>query len=785
MKWIVDASERRELLGDLYGIFFEDLNHAADGGLYGELIRNRSFEFDSIDHPEYHHLTGWEKIEKGDQVKLHIMTGGAVCEKNPHYLSMDIKTRESETEVGIQNLGYNSGIPVTAGSSYFFTCYGKREQSLDEPVMISIRSRNGEIYASQEVCFGTAWEKYELVLHSTSTDYSSRLAITVKGRGKVYLDFVSLFPEDTFLKRRNGMRRDIADMLQVMNPGFMRFPGGCLVHDGALDEQARDSQYRWKNTIGPLEARPARRNNWNYNQTLGLGYFEYFQFCEDIGTEPLPVLPGGYDPHHQRYAPLNEMEPFINDALDLIEFANGSTDTVWGAKRAECGHPEPFHLNYIGIGNEEVMDAFFERYDLIHKAIREKYPDIKIINTGSPFAEGGEYDRGWANAKKNRSDLVDEHYYMSPEWFLANHHRYDSFKEEDPKVFLGEYASWGNTWYNALVEASYMTGLERNAKSVALACYAPMLANVDYVNWRPDMIWFDNHRIYGSANYYVQKLFMNNKGVYRLESHLEDAPETVTIGSDSIYGEIMLSCNKSTIYYSDIEYADLQTGEKKHFDDVVCDHNNERIPLLKSGSCHYQLEVTAREVDGWRGMQIIFGHRDDKNEFNWILGGWQNLDTLINEKISGKGSDLCQHTFSVQKGRTYRLKLEVKGRHIRTYVDGMPYHDTKSRIPVIEPLYTAASINQTGDEIVLKAVNVSEQARQVTIVLSGLQECLSVVEIQQMAGYDTNAENSFDEPEKVIPAAWEEEIHLPEFAYNLPAQSVTFFIVRPVQRDGK
>ena len=540
MKVIVDAINQKESLGQLYGIFFEDINHAADGGLYGELIQNRSFEFDSIDRADYTHLTAWEKIEQEGKISLGIMTGGAVSEKNPHYLAIDIQ--EPGNNVGVQNIGFNTGIPFKEGETYYFTCYGKREQSLDEAINISFRSCAGKVYMTKQLYFTTAWQKFELEMTAPVTDYSGRLAIIVCGRGKVYLDLVSLFPKETFKGRRNGLRKDIAEKLADMHPKFMRFPGGCLVHDGALDALARDAQYRWKNSIGPLEDRSARRNNWNYNQTLGLGYFEYFQFCEDIGAEPLPVLPGGYDPHHKRYAPLEELTPFIEDAIDLIEFANGDTTTVWGAKRAELGHALPFNLKYIGIGNEEVGEEFFERYDIIHQTIREKYPEIKIINTGSPFAAGGEYERGWANARKNQSDLVDEHYYMAPEWFLANHHRYDDFSETDPKVFLGEYASWGNTWYNALVEASYMIGLERNAKSVALACYAPMLANVDYINWKPDMIWFDNHRVFGTANYYVQKMFMENQGDYRLESKIVDGLETVVIEAESekISGRILI-----------------------------------------------------------------------------------------------------------------------------------------------------------------------------------------------------------------------------------------------------
>lgn len=349
---------------------------------------------------------------------------------------------------------------------------------------------------------------------------------------------VSLFPEDTFLNRQNGLRKDIAEMIADLHPKFMRFPGGCLVHDGSLNENDRDSMYRWKKTLGPIEKRPARRNNWGYNQTLGLGYFEFFQFCEDIGAKPLPVLPGGWDPHHKRAVPVSMIKEWIDDALDLIEFANGDIDTEWGKKRADLGHPEPFFLEYIGIGNEEVGEEFFERYTYFHEAIRKKYPEIKIINTAGPCAGGIAYEMGWESAEKHGSDLIDEHYYQAPEWFIANHHHYDNYNGRTTKVFLGEYASKDDTWYNALVEASYMIGLEKNAESVGLACYAPLLCHTDYINWKPDMILYDNNRVFGTPSYYVQKLFMRNQGEQEL---------TVSINTD-IENEVIESKLGKKIY---------------------------------------------------------------------------------------------------------------------------------------------------------------------------------------------------------------------------------------------
>lgn len=291
------------------------------------------------------------------------------------------------------NVGFNTGIPVRKGENYKLSCFARSASNSTKLVAIALESLEGRVYAQGEITVNSSeWKKYEVKLTANETDYSGRLVLTTIEHGNLYFDMISLFPERTFNNRQNGMREDIAQLLADMKPKFMRFPGGCLVHDGSLNPDDRNSMYRWKNTIGDVEKRPARRNNWGYNQTLGLGYYEYFLFCEDIGAKPIPVLPAGYDPHHHRIVPIEELQPWIDDALDLIEFANGNSSTVWGRKRTELGHPEPFGLEYLGIGNEEVGEAFFERYEYFHKAIKEKYPEIKLINSSGPFAAGSEYD---------------------------------------------------------------------------------------------------------------------------------------------------------------------------------------------------------------------------------------------------------------------------------------------------------------------------------------------------------------------------------------------------------
>ena len=591
MNKITVTSNKKASMSDFYGIFFEDINHAADGGLYGEMIRNRAFEFSPMDNPSYQALTAWKRIEEGGaSVSSFVSNKSPFSKRNPNYLILEIN--KTGTRAGIKNLGYNSGIAVKENESYNFSCYAKSVKPCE--ITVSIDNAYGEVITEKSLNItSNEWTEYSFTLTSPVDDFSAVLAVTSKQECKFCLDFVSLFPVKTYKNRKNGMRNDIAEMLADLKPKFMRFPGGCLIHDGTLNSDDRNSMYRWKNTIGAVTDRPSRRNNWRYNQSLGLGYFEYFQFCEDIGAKPLPVLPAGYNPHMEQAVPLDEIQEWIDDALDLIEFANGTADTKWGKIRCDIGHAEPFNLEYLAVGNEEVGQGFWDRYDLFHKAIKEKYPQIKIINSAGPFPQGGEFERGWNNAKKNGSDLVDEHYYTSPEWMLANCHRYDNMPSDGPKVFLGEYASWGNTYYNALIEAAYMTGLENNAHAIGLVCYAPLLCNVDYINWQPDMIWFDNHRVYGSANYYVQKMFMNCTGNNLLDVKHDGVDKPITLGNDKISGNIEIEADRCSAEFYYIKITDITTGNVKTYDNLSFSNGGKAV-IDSIDSNHYKVEFTAK-----------------------------------------------------------------------------------------------------------------------------------------------------------------------------------------------
>lgn len=757
-------------LEDLYGLFFEDLNHAADGGLYAEMVQNRSFEFEAIDHPSYHSLYGWEN-EYGEplvqeKLTLRVLSDAPLHANNPNYLKID--ATEAFT---IQNAGFNEGMYFEKGKHFRFSLFARNSMQ-PTTLTVTLKTNDGQIVAQDNLIItAEEWKAYDVELTATLTTAKGRLAISFLPEANVALDMISLFPEDTFMGRKNGCRKDIAEKLAAMKPKFMRFPGGCLVHDGSLNASDRDSMYRWKNTIGSVEQRPSRRNSWGYNQSLGLGFFEYFQLCEDLGAKPIPVLPGGVDPHHQRMVPLDKLDEWVQDALDLIEFANGPVDSTWGQIRAEMGHPEPFYLEYLAIGNEEVGQPFFDRYPFFHQAIKERYPEIKLINSAGPFAAGSEYERGWQSAKEWGSDLVDEHYYQTTDWLLANHYRYDAYDSNGPKVFLGEYASWGNEWYNAVVEASYMIGLERNADKVALACYAPMLANVDYVNWRPDLIWFDQANVYGSMNYYVQQLFMHYQGTHNIAWKAEYFPEPEVMGEPIIRGKIGVAGDMATISYRHFTVIDHVNNEIKEVaDDTISDRDLKVLTEIDSN--HYTIRFDFEKTGGqWdRGFQLKFGMEDEANHFAWLLGGWQNQDSIIRATKNQRVSDLTQTIWGVKTGKTYHCELTVRNRHVTAVIDGVTFNEVEAKLPVKEPLYINAVYDAESDKQILKLVNVTETDRCVELA------DVTSAQINTLAA-DKTAVNSLEQPENLTKESVSVTSDTSGLVVELPRYSVTFVIV--------
>lgn len=513
------AAQPKKISPDLFGIFFEDISYAADGGLYGELVQNGSFEYTPADRKGWSAFSSWDYVTDGfGYGNIDVETAAPVNENNKHYLSIRVE-EPGQKGIGIANSGFD-GIAVDSGKKYRFSVWLKAVSGHAVSFKVLLKNAAQQVCgASLVTCRSGKWQQYHTEITIQQACDSATLYLLAQDTGTVNIDMVSLFPEETFMNRPNGMRKDIAEAISMLHPRFMRFPGGCLVHGDGVG-----NMYNWKNTIGPLEQRKGQRNIWGYHQSVGLGYFEYFQFCEDIGAKPLPVLSAGVSCQNsggtwriggtgQRAIPLSQMPQYIRDILDLIEYANGDITTVWGAKRAAAGHPASFHLQYIGIGNEDKQtDAFRQRFKMIFDAIRTKHPEITVVGTAGPFPSGEDYDLGWGFADTVHVPVIDEHYYEDPGWFVHNQHRYDDYDRSRSKVYVGEYASKGNTLWNALAEAAYMTSLERNADIVKMASYAPLLANSRHTSWNPDLIYFNNRRVLKTANFYVQQMFSNNEG---------------------------------------------------------------------------------------------------------------------------------------------------------------------------------------------------------------------------------------------------------------------------------
>ena len=514
----------------MYGLFFEDINYAADGGLYAEMVKNRSFDF-----PQ--NLLGWTAYG-GIEVK-----DDGPFERNPHYVRLT-SAGHNDKHTGLENEGF-FGVTYRKGAEYRFSVWsrtpGKAARMRVELVNPASMGERHFDAQSDITVDSKEWKKYEVILKPEESCVKGRLRIFLAKPDDTTLDLehISLFPVDTWKGREGGLRKDLAQKLHDLNPGVFRFPGGCIVEGTDLN-----TRYQWKNTVGPVENRPVNENRWHYTfphrfypdyyQSGGLGFYEYFLLSEDIGAEPLPVLSVGLACQFQNHdacahVPVDELQPYIQDALDLIEFANGDTTTTWGKLRADMGHPAPFDLKLIAIGNEQWGPEYPERLEPFVKAIRKAYPDIRIVGSSGPDSEGKQFDYLWPEMTRLGADLVDEHFYRPESWFLAQGNRYDNYSRKGPKVFAGEYACHGkgkkyNHFNAALLEAAFMTGLERNADVVHMATYAPLFAHLEGWQWRPDMIWYDNSASFPTASYYVQQLYATNKGTNVLPATLDGKP---------------------------------------------------------------------------------------------------------------------------------------------------------------------------------------------------------------------------------------------------------------------
>ncbi|WP_336213760.1 alpha-L-arabinofuranosidase C-terminal domain-containing protein [Nonomuraea sp. LPB2021202275-12-8] len=785
----VDARAGGTKVGpNLYGVFYEDINHAADGGLYAELVQNRSFEFNAVDEPSYTGLTAWSEVERGATATLAVSGDRPLNAANRNFLRLEIA---GDGAAGASNAGFNRGLPLERGKVYDLSFWARRDAA--GPVTVSLEAGD-EVHGKATVRVKPGgWAKYRATVRASGTTDAGRLVVLAPG-GTTDLDMVSLFPRDTF--KGHGMREDLAEMIAELKPRFLRFPGGCVTNVGTYDPYAETQDrrriYQWKETIGPVEERPTNFNFWGYNQSYGIGYYEYFQFAEDLGAEALPVLSVGVNGCGENRPLTDEtkLARWVRDTLDLIEFANGPATSEWGKKRAAMGHPKPFGLEYIGLGNEEIYPEFFTNYPKFADAIRAEYPDIKIISNSGQTSQGAWFDRMWDFARDQKADLVDEHYYNNADWFLTNNHRYDSYDRTGPKVFVGEYASRGNTWHNALSEASFMTGLERNADVVELASYAPLLANVDYVDWTPDLIWFDNDEAYGSPSYHVQRLFSRNVGDTVLPSTFEGSAKPVediagavgvgTWNTQARYDDVKVTSADGTVLLEDDFSAGAgrwtpgAAGAWSVQDGAYVQSANVEDARSTAGSADwsdYTIELTARKTGGAEGFLVMFGVRDTGNFYWWNVGGWNNTQSAVEKAVNGAKASIATSATTVETGRDYRLKVEVSGRKITTWLDGQKVNEFVDHA-VVEPLYQVVSKDAKSGDLVIKAVNAQDTSVRSAVDLGGAN-VRRTAEVTSLTG-DPADVNSIAEPRRVAPVEQRVDGFSRAFTYDFPAHSVTF-----------
>lgn len=778
----------RPVPSTLHGLFFEDINYGADGGLYAELIQNRSFE---DDEPLY----SWKEVAAdGAQGRLSVVSESPLNANNLHCLRIYVSNPGSQG-YGAANSGFD-GIALSDGDHYRFSAYARRRAGDSAALNIALEDEKGNPLAAATITnIGQGWQKYEAKLTSTATVTNACLLVLATKPGVLDVDMVSLFPEKTFKGRRNGLRADLAQALADMKPGFLRFPGGCIV-------EGKDfaNMYRWKDTIGDVSERKQNWNVWQdsqspeYNQTYGLGFFEYFQFCEDIGAEPVPVVNCGMCCQARKGppVPLDQLGPFVQDALDLIEFANGPANSIWGAKRAAMGHPAPFNLKFIAVGNEQWQQVYFDRYNVFYRAIKEIYPDIKIISSAGPLPGDALWHFAWDKFKNGTpADVVDEHYYVAPRWFYENVNRYDNYDRNGPKIFVGEFAAHDgsgrrNTLRAALAEAAYMTGLWKNADEVLLASYAPLFGKVGHDQWHPNLIWFDNSRIELTPSYFAQAQFAQNRPDVVLPVSVE-AP-TIT---ESHAGMIGVGTWKSQAEFKDIRVTapdghvlfqgdfskgldgwKTSGGDWKAADGMLrqnADGENIRAIAGNPAWSDYTLTLKARKLGGSEGFLILFHTPGMGDPVWWNLGGWGNTEhslqggNLVEDHVHG----------SIETGRWYDIKIALHGGGVKAYLDDKLIHETESK--PIATFYAAAGRDRRAGELVLQMVNPFSEPMQVTVKLNGAGTLGTKAKTITLANPNPDAENSLDNPDVVTPQIGEFSGVAPEFSCTLSPYSLTTF----------
>ena len=748
----------------LWGIFFEDINLSADGGLYPELVRNRSFE--DSDKPDFWRLSN---VDYGTSA-MAIDTSQALNAFNRHCLRID-----ASGGFTLENEGY-WGMNIATGDIYKLTFAARAADGFNGPVITRLVNSSGaELCRGEIFNISGNWRYYSLEFAPTNGDSQARLQFSGAGHGHLFLDMVSLMPAKTW--KNHGLRIDLAQALDALHPSFVRFPGGNWVEGDDIAHM-----YHWKYTIGNIDARTPLWNTWGYNTTHGLGFYEYLQLCEDLGAEPLFDINAGMSLHDS--VPLSQMGQWIQDALDAVEYANGLTNTIWGGLRARAGHPAPFHLKYMEIGNENGGPDYRQRWALLVDAIRNKYPEIKLIANSDL--------RGRPYPRDPTPDIVDEHYYESPESFMRRANQYDTYDRHSPGIFIGEYAVTQNAGKGnlraAIGEAAFMTGMERNSDIVQMASYAPLFVNLQHRAWNPDLINFNTARWYGLPSYYVQQMFSANRGDLTLPITVETAEEPespptgrIGVGTWNTAAEFkdikVTSPGGNTLFASDFSKGTdgwqlLGDGAAWKVQDGALrqtgEHEFIRALAGDKSWTDYTLELKARKLSGREGFLVLFHNNDDEDRVWWNIGGWNNTQNALE-----LGSTVDGQKAFIATGRWYDIRVQLNGASIKCWLDGQLIHDVAKPRETIRKLYASATRESKTGDIILKVVNTATNPASVEITLRGATNLSGSGKAIVLTSDSRRDENSIEEPLKVSPKTETFSFQDGHFSRAFPGNSVS------------
>jgi len=754
----------------LYGIFFEDINHAADGGLYAELIKNRSFEDGTSIDP-------WVRITNNAIMSLSLDKTNPLNTAQTNSLKMTVTSASANMRAGIYNPGF-WGINVVAGQKYNLTFFAKRDNIFSGDITVSLESSSGNNYATAVITGLTdQWQKFTCTLTPSDSNPTGRLVLSVNSTGTIWFDVVSLFPP-TFKDRPNGLRPDLAQMVVDLHPKFMRFPGGCFVEGDVIA-----NRFQWKKTIGSIENRPGHYNLWGYRTSDGMGYHEFLQFSEDLNAEPLYVFNIGVA--HGNVVTYNQVDAYIQDALDAIEYANGNLTTTYGAMRVANGHPEPFNMKYVEIGNENAgNDRYAERYIQFHNAIKAKYPNMTCI------ADGDDTGTDDPTLKvSNSTDVFDEHYYSSPDWFMNQAFKYNSYKRTGPKIYVGEYAVTSGCGLGnlsaAIGEAAFMTGMEKNSDIVTMSSYAPMFVNVNDRKWNPDIIVYNSSMAYGTPSYYVQKLFANNLGdiIIPIKDSLVSKDKIITgsvgLGSWSTvvqYSNVSVTKSDGTILFAD-QFPNSSnwtpgTGTWSVAGGIYS-QNSLSTDCRSIGAnitdSVYTYSLKARKTSGNEGFLIIFGNKDSNNFYWWNIGGWGNGQHGIEQCVNGTKSIMTSVPGSVTLNKWYDIRIEVKRDRVLCYLDNVLIHNMLSSTPYI---FSSASYDTNENQLFLKVINAATTTKNTTIDLRSLSTDRVDGIVTELTSSNLEDENSILSPTKIVPVMNSIHTSSSSFDYEFKPNSV-------------